>query len=75
MLVVAVVSRHGIVVIVIDVRAGLVIVVEREIRMIGLDAVVQDRNDDTFAGIALLPGRAEIHVVTILGAAILATKC
>lgn len=70
MLVVAVVPRHRIVVIVVDIRTGLVIVVQREIRMIGLDAIVQNRNDDTLAGIALLPGRTEIHVITILSAAV-----
>jgi len=70
-LVVTVVSRHRIVIVVVDIRAGLVIIVEREIRMIGLDAVIQNRNDDTLAGIAFLPGGAEIHIITVLGAAVL----
>lgn len=39
-LVVAVIPRHWIVVVVVDIRAGLVIIVERQIRMVGLNAVV-----------------------------------
>lgn len=70
-LVVAIIPRHRVVVVVVDVRAGLMIVVERQIRMISLDAVIQNRNDDTLAGIALLPGRAEIHVIAVLGTAVL----
>lgn len=69
--IVAVVPRHRIVVVVVDVRAGLMIVVERQIRMIRLNAVVQNRNYDALAGVTLLPGRAEIHVVAVLGAAVL----
>lgn len=71
MLVVAVVPRHRVVVVVVDVRAGLVIVVERQVGMVRLDTVVQDGHDDALAGVALLPGRTEVHVVAVLGAAVL----
>lgn len=33
-----------------------------EIRMISLDAIVQDRNDNTLAGVASSPGRLDVHI-------------
>ena len=70
-LVVTVVSWHRVIVIVVDVRAGLVIVIQSQIRMICLYAVVEDRHDDVLAGVTLLPRWAKIHVITVLGSAVL----
>lgn len=49
-------------------------VVLGQIRMICLDAVVQDRDNNTLARITLLPGRLNVHVQAIFGAAILSFR-
>lgn len=46
-------------------------IVLQQIRVVPLNAVVQDRHDDALPGVALLPGRANVHVQTVLGATIL----
>lgn len=74
-LVVAIIPWHRVIVIVVDVCAGLVIVIQRQIRMIRLYSVVEDRNDDTFTGVTFLPRRAKIHVVAIFGSTILQSRC
>lgn len=70
-LVVTVVPWHRIVIVVVDIGAGLVVVIQRQVGMIRLYPVVEDRHDDALAGVALLPGWAQIHVVAILGTAVL----
>lgn len=49
-------------------------VVESQIRMVALDAVVQDGHDDALARVTLLPGRSNVHVRSILGATVLQKK-
>lgn len=73
-LVVTVVPWHRVVVVVIDIPAGLVVVIQCQVGMIRLYAVVQDRHNDTLACVALLPGRAKIHVVAIFRSAVLEDK-
>lgn len=75
MLVVAIVSWHRVIVIVVDVCAGLVIVIQRQIRMIRLYSIVEDRDDDTFTSVTFLPRRPKIHVVAIFGSTVLQLHC
>lgn len=75
MLVVAIVSWHRVIVIVVDVCAGLVIVIQRQIRMIRLYSIVEDRDDDTFTSVTFLPRRPKIHVVAIFGSTVLQLRC
>ena len=42
--------------------------------MIGLDAVVKDRDNHAFAGIAFGPGRDDVHVEPFLTPAVLRCK-
>lgn len=46
-------------------------IVKRQVGVVGLDAVVQDGHDDALAGVALLPGGRDVHVVAVLGATVL----
>lgn len=46
-------------------------VVLLQVRVVPLDAVVEDGHDDALAGVALLPGGAHVHVQTVLGATVL----
>lgn len=48
-------------------------IVKRQVGVVGLDAVVQDGHDDALAGVALLPGGRDVHVVAVLGATVLST--
>lgn len=45
-----------------------------EIRVIALNAIVQNRNDDSFAGIAFTPSRYNIHVEAFLTSTVLFSK-
>lgn len=46
-------------------------IVLQQIRMVPLDAIVQDRHDDAFPRVAFLPCWTDVHVQTVLGATIL----
>ena len=57
-----VVSGRGVVVVLVDVEAGVGIVVGLNVRMRPLDPVVQDGDGDALAGGALLPSVLNVHV-------------
>lgn len=42
-----------------------------QVRMVALDSVVEDGHDDSFSCVSLLPCGSNVHVETVLGAAIL----
>jgi hypothetical protein len=46
-------------------------IVQSEVRVIGLDAVVQDGHHDALARVPLLPSRRHVHVEAIFGATVL----
>ena len=57
--------RHGVLVIVVEVDAGLGVVVSRQVGMIPLDAVIQDADDNTFAWKQAKAKIDKIYLVTL----------
>lgn len=46
-------------------------VILRQVRMIRLNAVVEDRHNNSLSGIAFLPGGDHVHVEALEGASVL----
>jgi len=62
MLIVPVVLRHRILIAVVDIRGSEGIVVLRQIRMVVLDPIVEDGDDDPLARVTFPPGWFDVHV-------------